>query len=108
MQEEVAWQQKEVTVYGKTVMQPRLVAYMADDPALAYTYSRQTMIPDAWTPAVKYIKVSGSASQDFQGVVGCVQSLDARILYILYSEVCRACCRIDWSRRLALSSILAS
>ena len=57
MQEEVAWQQKEVTVHGKTVMQPRLVAYMGDDPSLAYTYSRQTMIPDAWTPAVKSIKV---------------------------------------------------
>ncbi len=57
MQEEVAWQQKEVTVHGKTVMQPRLVAYMGDDPSLAYTYSRQTMIPDAWTPAVRLIKV---------------------------------------------------
>lgn len=57
MQEEVAWRQKEVTVHGKTVMQPRLVAYMGDDPSLAYTYSRQTMIPDAWTPAVRLIKV---------------------------------------------------
>ena len=57
MQEEVAWQQKEVTVHGKTVMQPRLVAYMGNDPSLAYTYSRQTMVPHAWTPAVKLIKV---------------------------------------------------
>ena len=57
-QTEVAWQQKEVTVYGKTVMQPRMLAYMADGPSLAYTYSRQTMIPDAWTPAVRLIKVS--------------------------------------------------
>ena len=58
MQAEVAWQQKEVTVHGKTVMQPRMVAYMADEPSLAYTYSRQTMVPDAWTPAVRVIKVS--------------------------------------------------
>ena len=58
MQAEVAWQQKEVMVHGKTVMQPRLVAYMADEPSLAYTYSRQTMVPDAWTPAVRLIKVS--------------------------------------------------
>ena len=57
MQDEVAWQQKEVTVHGKTVMQPRLVAYMGDDPSLVYTYSRQTMIPEAWTPAVSLIKV---------------------------------------------------
>ena len=57
MQEEVAWQQKEVTVHGKTVMQPRLLAYMGDDPSLAYTYSRQTMVPEAWTPAVRLVKV---------------------------------------------------
>lgn len=57
MQDEVAWKQREVTVHGKTVMQPRLVAYMADDPSLAYTYSRQTMVPDAWTPGVNIIKV---------------------------------------------------
>ena len=57
MQDEVAWKQREVTVHGKTVMQPRLVAYMADDPSLAYTYSRQTMVPDAWSPAVSIIKV---------------------------------------------------
>ena len=57
VQEEVAWQQKEVTVHGKTVMQPRLVAYMGDDPSLAYTYSRQTMSPKPWTPAVLLVKV---------------------------------------------------
>ncbi|CAK0761450.1 hypothetical protein CVIRNUC_002861 [Coccomyxa viridis] len=56
LQTEVAWQQKEVTVHGKRVMQPRMVAYMADEPSLAYTYSRQTMIPDSWTPAVRLIK----------------------------------------------------
>ena len=57
MQDEVAWKQREVTVHGKLVMQPRLVAYMADDPSLAYTYSRQTMVPDAWSPVVNSIKV---------------------------------------------------
>ena len=45
-------------MHGKRVMQPRMVAYMADEPSLAYTYSRQTMIPDSWTPAVRLIKVS--------------------------------------------------
>ena len=65
MQDEVAWQQKEVTVHGKTVMQPRLVAYMGDDPSLAYTYSRQTMLPEGWTPAVSAIKVICMSSHGF-------------------------------------------
>ena len=65
MQTEVAWQQKEVTVHGKRVMQPRMVAYMADEPSLAYTYSRQTMIPDSWTPAVRLIKVSWCSFNPF-------------------------------------------
>ena len=48
---------KEVMVMGRLVMQPRLVAYQADDPGLAYTYSRLTLAPDAWSPAVLAIKV---------------------------------------------------
>ena len=48
---------KEVMVMGRLVMQPRLVAYQADDPGLAYTYSRLTLTPDAWSPAVLAIKV---------------------------------------------------
>ena len=49
-------------MHGKSVMQPRLVAYMADDPSLAYTYSRQTMVPDAWCPVVSIIKVFAHSS----------------------------------------------
>lgn len=48
---------KEVTVMGRSVMQPRLVAYQADHRGLAYTYSRLTLSPDAWTPAVLAVKV---------------------------------------------------
>ena len=48
---------KEVTVMGRSVMQPRLVAYQADHKGLAYTYSRLTLSPDAWTPAVLAVKV---------------------------------------------------
>lgn len=56
-QAEVGWMHKEVMVMGRLVMQPRLVAYQADDPGLAYTYSRLTLTPDAWSPAVLAIKV---------------------------------------------------
>lgn len=45
---------------GQKVMQPRLVAYMADHEELAYTYShtKQRVLP--WTPAVEEIKVRSS------------------------------------------------
>lgn len=39
-------------------MQPRLVAYMAEDPSLSYTYSRTKQTPLPWTPTVALIKVS--------------------------------------------------
>ena len=57
IQVEVGWMHKEVTVMGRSVMQPRLVAYQADHRGLAYTYSRLTLSPDAWTPAVLAVKV---------------------------------------------------
>ena len=103
MQDEVAWQQKEVTVHGKTVMQPRLVAYMGDDPSLAYTYSRQTMFPVAWTPAVSMIKV-----------ITCLPDMITTLMHVSHQSVgrrnscssltCRKSCRLDWSRRRGVSS----
>ena len=57
-QEEVQWLHKEVTIYGKKVMQPRQVAYMASDKSLFYTYSHTKMQPEAWHPQVEQIKVS--------------------------------------------------
>ena len=42
---------------GRRVLQPRLVAYMADDASLAYTYSRSTMLPEPWSAPVLRIKV---------------------------------------------------
>ena len=50
------WQQREVRVMGRLVMQPRLVCYMADGPHLAYTYSGLTLQPLPWAPAVQHIK----------------------------------------------------
>ena len=56
-QEEVPWQRQEITIMGRKVMQPRLVAYMADDPSMSYTYShaQQTALP--WSLTVARIKV---------------------------------------------------
>ena len=56
-QDEVAWEQQEISVMGRKVMQPRLVAYMADHNGLAYTYShtKQNVLP--WAPSVRQMKV---------------------------------------------------
>ncbi|KAK9806694.1 hypothetical protein WJX73_009610 [Symbiochloris irregularis] len=56
VQDEVSWEHKEVTVMGRRVMQPRMVAYMADDTSMQYTYSHTTLSPHAWTPGVAAIK----------------------------------------------------
>ncbi len=49
--------QKEVRVMGRLVMQPRLIAYMADDTSLQYTYSSLSLTPAPWAPVVLHIKV---------------------------------------------------
>lgn len=56
-QAEVPWRQQEIQVMGKTVLQPRLIAYMADSPRLSYTYSRTRQEALPWTPTVLQIKV---------------------------------------------------
>ena len=57
LQAEVEWEQKEIRVMGRSVMQPRLVAYMADSEDLGYTYSqtKQRVLP--WTSSVEVIRV---------------------------------------------------
>ncbi len=44
-------------VMGRVVDQPRLIAYMGDNPAIKYTYSGLTLEPKPWSPAVAEIKV---------------------------------------------------
>ena len=57
-QDQVEWQEREVMVMGRRVMQPRLVAYMADHSGLKYTYSGSCMVPSPWNDAVLEIKVA--------------------------------------------------
>ena len=56
-QDEVPWQQQEIQIMGRKVLQPRLIAYMADDKSLSYTYSRTQQVALPWTPTVAEIKV---------------------------------------------------
>lgn len=56
LKEQVPWLHKEITMYGKQVMQPRQVAYMAENPSLSYTYSHTKMHPEPWHPSVAQVK----------------------------------------------------
>ena len=46
---ETPWQQESITLFGKTHLQPRLLAWYGD-PGAAYRYSGKTHQPLPWTP----------------------------------------------------------
>lgn len=48
---ELAWSQRAITLFGRKVLQPRLVAWYGD-PAAVYTYSGLTLKPLPWPPAL--------------------------------------------------------
>lgn len=54
LHQNIEWTQKEVTVFSRRVMQPRLISYQGD---MQYTYSKQTLEPAAFHPTVTKIKV---------------------------------------------------
>ncbi|EKO3955374.1 alpha-ketoglutarate-dependent dioxygenase AlkB [Vibrio fluvialis] len=51
--QELDWQQEAITLFGKSVLQPRLQAWYGDK---AYTYSGLTMQPKTWTPMLADLK----------------------------------------------------
>lgn len=46
---EIAWEQKDITMFGRTVPTPRLTAWMGD---VAYTYSGVLNEPTPWPPTL--------------------------------------------------------
>ncbi len=50
LRQELVWAQREVVLFGRLVLQPRLIAWAGD---LGYRYSGQTLEPRAFTPAVE-------------------------------------------------------
>ena len=54
-QEDIKWLRKEITVMGRKVMQPREIAYMADN-GQRYTYSRTQLEPVAFPARIAGIK----------------------------------------------------
>jgi alkylated DNA repair dioxygenase AlkB len=49
LQQELAWEQREIVLYGKRLMQPRLIAWGGERP---YRYSGQTLEPRPMTPSL--------------------------------------------------------
>jgi alkylated DNA repair dioxygenase AlkB len=47
----IDWRQDQITMYGRSLPQPRLTAWYGD-PGKAYTYSGITMQPSPWTPTL--------------------------------------------------------
>src|SRR3989475_4053896 len=47
LRDELAWEQREIVLFGRRVLQPRLIAWAG---ALGYRYSGQTIEPRAATP----------------------------------------------------------
>jgi alkylated DNA repair dioxygenase AlkB len=68
--ETIPWEQKEVSVYGKTFAQPRLIAWYGDA-GCAYTYSGIRNEPLAWTPLLRSVKdkVEETAGCTFNSVL---------------------------------------
>lgn len=55
LHEDVQWQQRDVIVYGRKHLQPRLVAWFADA-GTSYTYAGLTLQPSTWTNPILEIK----------------------------------------------------
>lgn len=51
----IDWRQDWITLYGRSMPQPRLTAWYGD-PGKSYTYSGITMHPSAWTPTLLDLK----------------------------------------------------
>jgi alkylated DNA repair dioxygenase AlkB len=50
LRDEMAWEQREIVIFGRRILQPRLIAWAGE---LGYRYSGQTLEPRAFTPALR-------------------------------------------------------
>jgi alkylated DNA repair dioxygenase AlkB len=67
---ELNWSQREITVYGRRVMQPRLVAWYGDAAAV-YSYSGLTLRPLPWHPLLQdlRLRIERNTGQRFNAVL---------------------------------------
>jgi alkylated DNA repair dioxygenase AlkB len=50
LRDELAWEQREIVLFGRRILQPRLIAWAGD---VGYRYSGQTLEPRAFTPTAQ-------------------------------------------------------
>jgi alkylated DNA repair dioxygenase AlkB len=55
---ELAWEQREIVLFGRRVLQPRLIAWAGE---LGYRYSGRTLEPRAFTPTMRRVLDAVSA-----------------------------------------------
>ncbi len=55
LQQDISWQQDNITIFGKTHPQPRLTALFGNE-GKPYGYSNIVMQPHQWTPLLMFIK----------------------------------------------------
>lgn len=67
---EIPWEQKEIVIMGRRILQPRLVAWIGDREAV-YTYSGVTNVPVPWTPMLADLRgrVEEAAGVPFNSVL---------------------------------------
>lgn len=53
--EDVPWEQHDITIYGRTVSEPRLSAWVGDE-GTEYTYSGRLRTPSPWTAALSEMR----------------------------------------------------
>lgn len=57
LEKEIAWEQREIQVYGKRYLQPRLLAWYGDE-GIRYRYSGDTLIARPWNQTLKQLKAA--------------------------------------------------
>jgi alkylated DNA repair dioxygenase AlkB len=67
---QVNWNAQQLTMFGKPITVPRLVAWYGDD-GTAYTYSNNTMQPQTWIPSLLDLKaqVETACAAQFNSVL---------------------------------------
>lgn len=68
--DQTPWQAKPITLWGKTYLQPRLIAWVGDA-GRSYTYSGSTMQAQPWTPLLSMLReaVQNAAGAQFNSVL---------------------------------------
>jgi alkylated DNA repair dioxygenase AlkB len=68
LQAELGWEQREIVLFGRPVLQPRLIAWAG---ALPYRYSGQTLPPRPFTPTVAALltRIQAQAGVPFNHVL---------------------------------------